>query len=392
MTRVAARVAGLSGPGTTAAAEAVRVARANGGAVLDMRSFGTVSGLPPAHVREAAARAAQESRAGASNGLPELREAIAGKLAKDNGITADPGDEILVTTGAKEAIYLTMAALLEPGDEVMVHVPNYVFDGAIRLHGGVPVHIETAAADGFALRMDDAERLRTSRTRLFVLCNPVNPTGHVPTRQEVEAIGAFAERHDLWLVVDESYEKYIYDGRERYSPAAYTDFRARTITIQSFSKGYALFAYRLGYLAAPPAVTAACRRVLEWIDIYLGAVPQHAALAALTGPLGWVDEMLAGWQVARDRFVAGMRALPDLKLVTPEGTGFAFVDVTAFGRPSTEVGTWLLDGYGIPSVPGSVFNGEGYLRLGFGGTPQVQQQALDALGRALARHRSSAGR
>src|SRR5207237_9138050 len=130
-----------------------------------------VSGLPPEHVREAAARAAREPRAGASNGLPELRDAIAVKLAKDNGITADPRDEILVTTGAKEAIYLAMAALLEPGAEVMLHVPNYVFDGAIGLHGGVPVHLRTAAADGFALSMHDAERLVTARTKMFVLCN-----------------------------------------------------------------------------------------------------------------------------------------------------------------------------------------------------------------------------
>jgi aspartate/methionine/tyrosine aminotransferase len=386
MTRLAARVTGLAGPGTTAAAEAARVARARGGAVLDLRSFGTVSGLPPEHVREAAARAAREPSAGSSNGLPELREAIAAKLSKENGIVADPRDEILVTAGAKEAIYLAMAALLEPGDEVMLHVPNYVFDGAIRLHGGVPVHLETAATDGFALRMDDAERLISPRTRLFVLCNPVNPTGHVPSRQEIEAIGRFAERHDLWLLVDESYERYVFDGRAVCSPGSYADLRSRTITIQSFSKGYSLFAYRLGYLAAPPPVTQACRRLLEWIDIYLGAVPQHAALAALTGPTGWIDEMLAAWQVSRDRFVTGLRAVPELALVTPEGTGFAFIDVTAFRRPSVEVADLLLDGYGVPSVPGSVFHGEGRVRLGFGGTPQVQQQALHALRRALAQH------
>lgn len=375
----------LQGPGTTAAAEAARQARAGGRPVLDIRSFGTASGMPPDHVREAVARAAREPRAGSSNGLPELREAIAAKLSKDNGITADPRDEILVTTGAKEGLYLAMGAIVEPGDEVLYHVPNYVFDGAICLHGGVPVHLPTSPADGFALHLDDAVRAVSPRTRVFVLCNPVNPTGHVPTREEVEAIGAFAERHDLWLLVDESYEKYVYDGRQRYSPAAYPDLRSRTITIQSFSKGYSLFAYRLGYVAAPPPVIAACRRLLEWIDIYLSAVSQHAALAALTGPDAWIAEMLAAWQTARDRLVIGMGSLlPDVPVVAPQGTGFVFPDVSAFGRPSSDVAAILLDGYGIPCVPGSVFHGEGRVRMGFGGTHAVQHELLTALARAFA--------
>jgi len=385
MTRLASRMTSLQGPGTTAAAEAARQARGVGRPVLDIRSFGTVSGLPPEHVREAVARAAREPGAGSSNGLPELREAIAAKLAKDNGIAADARDEILVTTGAKEGLYLAMGAIVEPGDEVLYHVPNYVFDGAIRLHGGVPVHLPTSPADGFALRLDDAARAVSSRTRVLVLCNPVNPTGHVPTREEVEAIGAFAERHDLWLLADESYEKYVYDGRPRYSPAAYPDLRARTITIQSFSKSYSLFAYRLGYIAAQAPVIAACRRMLEWIDIYLSPVSQHAALAALTGPSAWIDETLAMWQAARDRLVSGMRRrLPDVLFATPQGTGFVFPDVTIFGRPSSEVAAMLLDTYGIPCVPGSVFHGEGRVRMGFGGTPAVQDELLMALARAFA--------
>ncbi len=385
MTRLASRMTALEGPGTTAAAEAARQARAGGRSVLDIRSFGTASGVPPDHVGEAVARAAREPRAGSSSGLPELREAIAAKLSKDNGITADPRDEILVTTGAKEGLYLALGAILEPGDEVLYHVPNYVFDGAIRLHGGVAVHLPTSPADGFALHLDDADRAVSARTRVFVLCNPVNPTGHVPTRDEVEAIGAFAERHDLWLLVDESYEKYVYDGSVLSSPAAYPDLRSRTVTVQSFSKGYSLFAYRLGYIAAPAPVIAACRRLLEWIDIYVSAVPQHAALAALTGPTAWIAEMLAAWQTARDRLVIGMRSLlPDVHFVAPQGTGFVFPDVAAFGRPSARVAAMLLEDYGIPCVPGSVFHGEGRVRMGFGGAESVQQQLLTALARAFA--------
>jgi aspartate/methionine/tyrosine aminotransferase len=360
--------------------------------VLDVRSFGTASGVPPDHVGEAVARAARAPRAASSDGLPELREAIADKLTSENGITADPRDEILVTIGAKEALYLALGAIVEPGDEVIYHVPNYVFDGAIRLHGGVPVHLPTAPGDGFALHVDDAVRALSPRTRAFVLCNPANPTGHVPTREEVEAIGAFAERHDLWLLVDESYEKYVYDGRRRCSPAGYPDLWSRTITVHSFSKSYSLFAYRLGYIAAPTPVIAACRRLLEWAHIYVSPVLQHAALAALTGPSGWMDEMLAGWQHARDRLVHGMAAVvPDLAFVTPQGTGFVFPDITVFGRPSADVAAVLLDGYGVPSVPGSVFHGEGRVRLGFGGPAAVQQQLFETLARTLADHRGGNG-
>lgn len=377
----------LDGPGTTAAADAARAWRVTGHRVLDLRSFGTPSGLPPGHVLEAAARAAREPRPCPSNGLPELREAIAAKLAKENAITVHPADEILVTNGAKEAIYVAMAALLDVGDEVMLHVPNYVFDGAIRLQGGVPVHLQTTAADRFALHLDGAQSRVSARTRLFVLCNPVNPTGHVATRQEIEAIGRFVEDHDLWLLVDESYEKYVFDGLELCSPAAYADLQSRTITIQSFSKGYSLAGYRLGYLAAPALVTAACRRVLEWIDIHLSSVPQEAALAALTGPSAWIDEMLSGWQAARDRFVAGLGAIPGLEAVTPQGTGFAFLDVTAFRRPAAEVAALLLERWGVPSVPGAVFHGEARIRLPFGGSPAVQDELFVALRCALAENR-----
>lgn len=369
--------------GTTAAAEAERTRRERGLRVLDLRGDGILSGRLPDHIIEEAIRAVRESNQPPSNGLPELREAISAKLREENGIEADPVTEILITTGAKEAIFILMTALLTPGDEVLLHAPNYVFDGAIRLHGGIPVYLPTHAVDGFQLHLEQAKTLVSPRTRLLILCNPVNPTGHLPSRSEVEAFGSFAAHHKLMVLADESYEKYVYDGQAVCSVASYQEFRKQVVTVQSFSKSYSLAAYRVGYMVGPSQVISTCRCVLEWMDIYLNAVSQRAAWAALTGPRAWVGGMIRDWQTARDHFLAVIKQVPHLPCGSPQATGMAFVNITTYGMPSSEVSRLLLERYGIPSVPGSVFNGEGYIRLPFGGSDAVHTQLVDALKHSL---------
>jgi aspartate/methionine/tyrosine aminotransferase len=383
MVEFSAFVRGAGRAGTTAAAEAARARHESGGRVLDLRGDGIFNGRLPDHIVEEAKRAAWDSKSPPSNGLPELREAIAIKLRNENGIDADPATEILVTTGAKEAIFITMAALLTPGDEVLLHTPNYVFNGAIRLHGGVPVYLPTQAADGFRLHLQQAEASVSARTRLLILCNPVNPTGHLPSRSEVEAFGSFVTRHKLMVLADESYEKYVYDGHAVCSLASYQEFRKQVITVQSFSKSYSLADYRVGYMVGPSQFISTCRCVLEWIDIYLNPVSQSAAWASLTGPQAWVSDMIRDYQTARDHFLAVITQVPRLPCACPQATGMAFVNIAAYNMPSSEVSRLLLERYGVPSVPGSVFNGEGYIRLPFGCSDAIHTELIYALKHSL---------
>lgn len=377
----------LGRPGTTVAAELVRTRLEGGGRVLDLKGMGTTDGRLPEHVLEAAERAVRNIREISSQGLASLREAISVKLKKENSIDADPSSEILVTTGAKQAIFVVMAAFLNPGDEVLMHAPNYVFDGSVQLQGALPRHIPTREADGFYLNLDHADVLVTPRTKMVILCNPVNPTGHLPSRAEVEAFGRFAERHDLLVVADESYEKYIFGAARMVSLASYREFRSRVVTIHSFSKSYSLAPFRLGYIAATPEVISVCRRVMEWINIYLNPVSQEAACAALTGAQDWVARMIGDWQKARDRFVSLLAEVPGLSYMPPEATGSVFLNIGPYGESSENVSRMLFEEYGIPSVAGSVFDGEGYIRLCFGGSPEIQKDAILRLKESLAKHR-----
>ena len=373
----------LGRPGTTLAAEAAGLYRKDCKRVLGLRSSGTPDGQPAEHVVEAAIRAVRDNRSPPTNGFLNLREAIADKIFRESGNCVDPESEILVTTGAKEAIFILMAVLLAPGDEVILHAPNYVFDGAIKIHGGIPVYLRTQATDGFYLHMDEAPKKLSPRTRLMVLCNPVNPTGHLPSRAEVEDIGNFADRHDLMILSDESFEKYIYDGQSLCRLSSFSQFKPRVVTIQSFSKGHSMTAYRVGFMVAPAEIISACRCVLEWINIRLNPISQLAALAALTGPQEWLTEMLAAWQGYRFHFNEVLRGISRINYVSPQATGFAFLDIAAFQRPSLEVSTMLLKEYGIPSVPGIIFQREGYIRVPIGGSKEVQHELGEALSVAL---------
>ena len=373
----------LNRPGTTVAAEQVLTRAARGDKVLDLRNSGTSDRLPAGHILEESKKAIRSIKSIPSNGLPELRGAISVKLRKENGISADPDTDILITTGAKEAIFIVMAALITPGDEVLLHTPNYVFDGAIRMQGGVPVYLPTRSSDGFYLHLDEADSLVNPRTRLLILCNPVNPTGHLPSSAEVENFGRFADRHGLVVMADESYEKYVYDGHTLHSLASYSEFQERVVTVQSFSKSYSMTAYRVGYMLGPSNVISACRRVMEWLNIHLNPISQWAAWSALTGSQDWVKEMVREWQSNRDYFVNMIKDIPQIKCCIPQATGFAFLDVSAYGLSSTEVTKILLEQYGIPSTPGKVFHGEGYIRLPFGGSKAVHRELISLLKKSL---------
>lgn len=348
-----------------------RLARAKNGRGEDIISFGLGEPdfpTPPAVV-EAAAEAMRAGLTRYSNpfGLPELRARIARKLADENGIAAKP-DEILVAPGAKMALSLALAALVEPGDEVVVVTPcyaSYVPQVAIAEPDAV-VRLVPVRRQDFSLDVDALAAAMGPRTRAVVVNSPQNPTGHMLAADEVDALASLLDNSNAWLLSDEIYEKLAFAGRPHLSPAARPQLAGRTVTINGFSKAFAMTGWRIGYLHVPdPAVMDKVSRLQQHLNTNTAPFIQKAALAALDLPadhlVSYNARLVANAAALTDE-VAG---LPALSLVRPDGGLFAFLDVSATGLGSDDFAAALLDEEGVAATPGVVFGAgfDGFVRI-----------------------------
>ena len=306
---------------------------------------GTLAAPLPPHVREAAAAALDEHAVTPpSRGHAALREAIARSLPAP----ADPERELLVTNGAMQALGLAFRALLRPGDQVIVPTPCYFFAGPIERAGGVFVPVPSRDPEAI-------ESAVTRRSRALVLTNPNNPDGHLPTRAEVDELLALAFRHGLTVITDEAYERCIHEGELASAWGA-----PNVILIRSLGKSLAMPAWRIGFVAAEPALIHACLRELEWDVIRVGHVVQRAATSALDGPQEWLDEVAERYRRDRDAAYAAMAEHPALSAELPPAGPFLWLELG--GLSPDEV----LD-QGLPVVDGAAFGAPGYARLPFGG-------------------------
>jgi aspartate/methionine/tyrosine aminotransferase len=245
---------------------------------LGRPDFGT-----PAHIKAAAIKALEEGKVHYSSnyGIPELRAAIADKFKRDNNLDYDPATEIIVTVGATEAIFMTMMALLDPGDEALIPMPAFpAYIRCVYMAGAVPVPVPAKEANDFTPSVQDLRSKITSRTRLLVVNTPNNPTGAVYSAETLEQMAALAVEKDLIVLADEIYEKNIYDGHRHYSMAVYPGMKERTITVNGFSKAYCMTGWRLGYLASSPELIAALIRIKQYATVCAGTFSQWGAVAA----------------------------------------------------------------------------------------------------------------
>jgi aspartate/methionine/tyrosine aminotransferase len=344
--------------------------------------------LPP-HITDAAARAARENAIAPSAGTRELRKAIARKLADENRIAIDPESEVLITHGAMHAVHLILQAVLSPGDEVLMFSPTYFFGGLVELVGGKPVYAPLDTKDRFRSRVEALEERLTSRTRVLLMNSPCNPTGYVPNVDELHGIAQLAERHNLLIVSDESYEKFVYDGRANVSIGSLKEARSRTLTIQSFTKTYGMAGWRTGYLAGPREYVSAAQKILEWTGLMCNYPAQAAAAAALQGPQEWFGDILKRFERNRDVMFEAIGSIPSVEAVKPGGTPFVLVDVSKRARPVGELSQRLLIEHGIPNVPGDAFQAPQHIRIPFGGTTQTVEEAGRRLTIALRRPSSA---
>ena len=375
--RVSARIAAIAESATLAVDAKAKAKRAAG---EDVVGFG--AGEPdfptPEHVVQAAVQACAEPRNHRytpAGGLPELRTAIAGKTRRDSGLEVSPA-QVLVTNGGKQAVYEAFAALLDPGDEVLLPAPYWTtYPEAVKLAGGVPVEVVTTEDQGYRVQVEQLDAARTPRTKALLWCSPSNPTGAVASPEEVAAVGRWAAEHGLWVVADEIYEHLVYGDAEHVSmPVVVPELRDRCVVVNGVAKTYAMTGWRVGWLLGPTDVVTAATNLQSHATSNVNNVAQVAAVAALTGDLSAVAEMRTAFDRRRRTMVRMLSEIPGVACPTPDGAFYCYPSVKGvLGRPlrgrrpttSAELAELVLDEVGVAVVPGEAFGTPGYFRLSY---------------------------
>jgi aspartate aminotransferase len=349
----------------------------------------------PKHIREAASLAMDQGHTHYAPvaGVPELKDAISRKLQHENGLTYAVS-QIVVANGVKQAINNAILSVIGSGDEVIILAPYWVsYEASVRFAGGTPVVLQSTVAENYKVPASRIAAAITPATKLMIINSPCNPTGAVWSKSELEAIAAVVRGNARMLVLaDEIYEYILFDG-EFTSFATLPGMLGRTITLNGFSKGFAMTGWRLGYAAAPLPVAQAMARMQSIISAGANAFVQRAAIAALDGPRDDVIAMREAYRRRRDLVLTKLRTISGMKIADIPGTFYAFPDVSAFlGKKAgnhlintvDELCDWLLESHGVATVPGSAFGAPGSIRLSFATSETELEKALARIANGLA--------
>lgn len=356
-------------------------------------SSGTPDFPVPSHVLDAAKQALERGETTYTpwTGIPELRRAIAAKLAADNGITVDPDSGVLVTAGTQEALQVVCQALLDPGDEILVSAPYYdEYRRDALLAGARLVSVPTRETDSFAIDADALAARVTERTKAVIVISPSNPTGAVQSRRALERVAALATARNLVVIADELYEKYVYDGHRHYSIAAMPGLFERTITINGFSKAYAMTGFRIGYIAASPEFVRAMLPIKHSMTICAPSVSQWAALGALTGPQEWFRGVLAEYDRRRRMWMETLDGV-GLTYGRPQGAYYLYINVAATGLTAAEFSRRVREEYRLVIGSGGRIGTEwdSYLRGSLAVPTETLREGLARLAEAVRRYRDA---
>ncbi|MEY2448279.1 MAG: aspartate aminotransferase [Acidimicrobiaceae bacterium] len=377
MSAISKRIAAIAPSATLAVDAKAKALKAAGEPVI---GFG--AGEPdfptPAHIVEAAAAACHDPKNHKYSpvpGLPELREAIAIKTARDSGYEVS-ASQVLVTNGGKHAVYNTLLTLLDEGDEAILPAPYWTtYPEPIRLAGATPIVLQTTEETGFKVTVEQLEAARTPRTKLLVFVSPSNPSGAVYPRDDIEAIGRWAVEHDIWVVTDEIYEHLTFgDHRFHSMPVLVPELADRCVVLNGVAKTYAMTGWRVGWMIGPPEVIAGATNLQSHATSNVSNVSQHAALAAVSGPLDAVVEMRAAFERRAATAYKMLNGVDGITCIEPEGAFYAYPNLTGLldrsiaGRKAsttTELSELLLEEAKVAIVPGEAFGTPGYARLSF---------------------------
>jgi len=351
---------------------------------IDVCGFG--AGEPdfdtPEHIKTAAIAALQAgfTKYTPSAGIPELRQAIAEKLAADNGLTYRPG-QVIVSNGAKHSCYNAILATCQPGDEVIIPAPYWVsYPDMVRLVGAEPVIVPTMERNNWKMHAEDFENAMTPRTKMLIMNSPCNPTGSVYTQEELEAIVEVARGEDIYILSDEIYEKLVYDDAKHVSIASLSkEAYDLTITVNGFSKSYAMTGWRLGYLAAPEAVAKAVDSIQSHTTANPSSFSQRGALAALKGDQQSVADMREEFDMRRNYMLDRLSKIPNVTAVKPQGAFYVLVNVSQLGLTSQNFADRLLSKSNVAVVPGAAFGDDRTIRLSYATSIDIIKKGLDRL-------------
>ncbi len=375
--RISARIAAITESATLAVDAKAKAKKAAGEDVVGFGAGEPDFPTPPAIVAAAVEACAdpRNHRYTPAGGLPELKTAIAAKTKRDSGYVVHAA-QVLVTNGGKQAVYEAFAALIDPGDEVLLPAPYWTtYPEAVKLAGGVPVDVVTTEDQGYRVTVEQLEAARTPRTKVLLWCSPSNPTGAVASREEVEAIGHWALEHGIWVVADEIYEHLVYGGAEHVSmPVAVPDLAEQCVVVNGVAKTYAMTGWRVGWLIGPTDVVKAATNLQSHATSNVSNVAQMAALAAVSGDLSAVAEMRAAFDRRRQVMVRMLNEIPGVTCPEPFGAFYVYPSVKALlgmtlrGRTiesSAQLAELVLDEVGVAVVPGEAFGTPGYFRLSY---------------------------
>jgi aminotransferase len=342
----------------------------------------------PLHALKSGWKAVREGKTHYSqtNGIAELREALAQKAYRDYGLSYDPNGEILVTVGGTQAIFIALMSLLDDGDEVLLPDPGFVaYEPCVLLAGGVPVHVPLNEDNDFRPSIADVTSLITEKSRVMILNHPNNPTGSVLSYDEVAELSRIAVERDLIVISDEVYEKILYDGTKHCCLATFPGMRDRTLVINSFSKTYAMTGLRIGCAYGPRDLLSPLWLVHQYTVACVDTFSQYVALAALKGPQTCLQRMLREFDRRRHLVHQRLNEIGTFNCQLPKGAFYAFPNVKGSGLSSEHLAELLVKEANVLTVPGSSFgpHGEGYLRLSYAASYKDLDDAMNRMQKTL---------
>jgi aspartate aminotransferase len=379
---------------TLAISAKAKALRAQGRDVIDF-SVGEPDFNTPDNIIQAAEHAMAEgfTKYTQASGLPALRQAIADKLQRENGLHYEP-DQIIVSCGAKHVLYNLARVLVDPGDEVIIPGPYWVtYPTQVEMAGGVPVIIPTTAEEGFKITGAVLRRYLTPATKGIILNSPCNPTGAVYTPEELQDLAEVLRDTGLYVITDEIYEHMVYDGLQQVSIATLSpELKERCIVVNGVSKSFSMTGWRVGYCAGPADVVAACGHLQSQSTSNPTAFAQMGAIEALTGPQDSVHAMATAFVERRDFVVDRLNAIDGISCPMPQGAFYTFPKINAlFGRrangrtlsDSADVVDYLLDAAGVAAVPGDAFGANDHMRLSYAASMEALHSGLDRVDQAV---------
>ncbi|MEC4684449.1 MAG: pyridoxal phosphate-dependent aminotransferase [Nitrospirota bacterium] len=364
---------------------------------IDVISFGV--GEPdfdtPDNIKEAAIKAIRDGHTKYTpvGGIPQLKDAIAEKLLKDNALSYKK-EEIIVSCGAKHSLYNIAQAILSPGDEVVIPSPYWVsYPAQVLLNDATPVFVRTREEDGFMVNPDELKEYITERTKAIILNYPSNPTGLGYDRSTLEAIADIAVKNNICIISDEIYEKLLYDGAEHISIASLSEeVKACTILVNGLSKSHAMTGWRIGYTAGPEDIIKAMTKIQSQSTSNPASIAQWAAVEALNGPQDFIRTMVKEFDIRRRFLVEALNNIEGIQCGLPTGAFYVFPNVSGVlgkgyeGRvieDSSALALYFLEEAGVALVPGSAFGAEGYIRISYATSMENIRKAVERIGEAI---------